>query len=362
MFNKVTIPGITDLRCFIGEPGFEYRETLASASASALAGGITTLCMQPNTSPVIDDPALVDFVKRRAIATAKVRVLPMAAITKGCLGEELAEMGLLLEAGAVAFTDGYKSIQSSLVMKRALTYARDFDALIIHHLDDTTLTADGVMNEGEFSARLGLSGISPESETIMLMRDLALVKLTKARYHAAGLSCEASVLLIKQAKEAGLNVTASVSINNLSLNENDVAGYKTFAKLSPPLRREEDRVALVEGVRTGVIDCITSDHRPQDVEAKRLPFAESAYGAVGLETLLPAALRLVHDGSLTLEQLVNALCHNPARLLGVKPLGEVHLDLHAPWVLDGKKLLSKCKNTPFDEARFSGKVMGVDLV
>jgi dihydroorotase len=355
--------GLTDMRAFIGEPGFEYKETIASGTRAAAKGGITTLAMQPTTQPTLDNASLIDYVKRRAQTEGLVHIAPMAALTKGCKGEELCEIGLLRAAGAVAFTDGHRSIKSSLTMRRPLTYARDFDALIVHHVEDADLVGEGVMHEGERASRMGLTGIPHEAETLMLARDIALVRLTGGRYHAAGLSSAASLPLIEQAKQAGLAVTASVSINHLCLNEHDVAGYRTFAKLSPPLRREEDRLALIEAVRSGVIDCIVSDHQPQDVEAKRLPFSEAAFGASGLETLLPAALRLYHNNALSLTQLWNALAVNPSRLIGAtnrlavgQPADFILIDIDKPWILNRENMLSKCKNTPFDDAKFMGQV------
>ncbi len=276
--GRLVAPGLVDMRAFIGEPGAEYRETLATASQAAAAGGVTTIICQPDTDPVIDDPAIVDFVLRRASATAIVHVQPMAALTKGLKGAELAEIGLLKAAGAVAFTDGAKSVINAQVMRRALTYAGDFDALVVHHTEDPDLIGDGVMNEGEFAARLGLFGIPKAAETIMLERDLRLVALSEARYHAASITCAESLAVLRRAKEAGLNVTAAASVNHLTLNEIDIGSYRTFFKVSPPLRAEPDRIALVQALAEGLLDVVMSDHNPQDVEVKRLPFAEAAAG------------------------------------------------------------------------------------
>ncbi|MBI3703663.1 MAG: amidohydrolase family protein, partial [Rhizobiales bacterium] len=298
--GKLIAPGLIDMRAFIGEPGAGHRETFASASQAAAAGGVTTIICQPDTSPVIDDPAPVDFVLRRARDTAIVHVHPMAAITKGREGKEMTEIGLLKAAGAVAFTDGEKSVTNAQVMRRALTYARDFDALIVHQTEDPDLIGDGVMNEGEFAARLGLLGIPKAAETVMLERDLRLVALTGGRYHAASVTCADSLAVLARAKESGLKISASASINHLTLNENDIGPYRTFFKMSPPLRAEEDRKALVEAISRGLIDVVMSDHNPQDVEVKRLPFAEAAAGAIGLETMLAAGLRLVHSGEIEL--------------------------------------------------------------
>jgi dihydroorotase len=363
--GKVVAPGLVDMRAFIGEPGAASRETLASASQAAAAGGVTTIVCQPNTSPAIDEPATVDFVLRRARDTAIVHVHPMAAITKGLEGKEMTEIGLLKAAGALAFTDCDKSITNAQVMRRALTYARDFDALIVHHTEDPDLTGDGVMNESEFASRLGLLGVPTAAETVMLERDLRLVSLTGGRYQAASVTCAESLEVLRRAKYAGLDVSAAASINHLTLNENDIGPYRTFLKVAPPLRAESDRKALVEGIASGVIDVIMSDHNPQDVETKRLPFAEAAPGAIGLETMLVAGLRLVHSGELQLMALLRALSTRPAQLLGLPggtlragaPADLIVVDTDVPWVVDPNELKSKCKNTPYDEARMQGRVV-----
>jgi dihydroorotase len=363
--GRVVAPGLVDMRAFVGEPGAEHRETLASASEAAAAGGVTTIACQPDTTPVIDDPAIVDFVLRRARDTAIVHVHPMGALTKGLRGEELAEIGLLKAAGAVAFTDGTASVTNAQVMRRALTYARDFDALVVHHTEDPNLVGEGVMNEGEYAARLGLIGIPKAAETVMLERDLRLVSLTGGRYHAASVTTEESLEVLRRAKDAGTGVSAAASVNHLTLNENDVGPYRTFFKVAPPLRAETDRVALVEALASGLVDVIMSDHNPQDVEVKRLPFAEAEAGAIGLETMLPAGLRLVHNETLPLTTLIKAMSTRPAELLGLpggtlkpgSPADVIVIDLEVPWVLDPDALKSKCKNTPFDEARLQGRVV-----
>ena len=363
--GKVVAPGLVDMRAFVGEPGDMSRETLGSASQAAAAGGVTTIVCQPATSPPIDDPATVDFVLRRARDTAIVHVHPMAAITKGLAGEEMTEIGLLKAAGAVAFTDGEKSVTNAQVMRRALTYGRDFDALIVHHTEDPDLVSDGVMNEGEFAARLGLLGVPKAAETVMLERDIRLVALTGGLYHAASVTCAESLDVLQRAKDAGLTVTASASINHVTLNENDIGPYRTFLKVAPPLRAEDDRLRLVQALRDGLIDVVMSDHNPQDVETKRLPFAEAAPGAIGLETMLSAALRLVHDDQLDLITLLRAMSTRPAEILGLPagslrtgaPADVIVVDPDMPWVLDPDELKSKCKNTPFDEARLTGRVV-----
>jgi dihydroorotase len=360
--GKIVAPGLIDMCAFAGEPGASHRETFASASAAAAASGITTIVCRPDTSPVIDNSATVDFVLRRARDTAIVHVQPMAALTKGLRGEEMTEIGLLKAAGAVAFTDAGKSVTNAMVMRRALTYARDFDALIVHHTEDPDLVGEGVMNEGEFAARLGLVGTPTAAEAVILERDMRLVALTGGRYHAASLTCIESLDILRRAKDAGLKVSASASINHITLNENDIGPYRTYLKLSPPLRTEADRAALTAAVGSGLIDTVMSDHNPQDVETKRLPFAEAEAGAIGLETMLPAGLRLVHNGELTLKALIRSMSTRPAELLGLPggtlrpgaPADLVVIDLDTPWVVDPAKLRSSCKNTPFDEAKFMG--------
>ncbi|MGB8677761.1 MAG: dihydroorotase, partial [Pseudolabrys sp.] len=358
-------PGLIDMRAFIGEPGEASRETLASASQAAAAGGVTTVICQPDTSPAIDNPATVDYVLRRARDNAIVHVHPMAAITKGLEGKEMTEIGLLKAAGAVAFTDGAKSVANAQVMRRALTYAGDFDAMIVHHTEDPNLIGDGVMNEGEFAARLGLLGIPKAAETVMFERDVRLVALAGGRYHAASVTCADTLEVLRAAKDAGLSITASASINHVTLNENDIGPYRTFLKLAPPLRMEDDRKALVEALRTGLVDVVMSDHNPQDVETKRLPFAEAAPGAIGLETMLTAGLRLVHSDEIDLMALLRAMSTRPAELLGLPggtlkngaPADVIVVDMDLPWVLNPNDLKSKCKNTPFDEARLTGRVV-----
>jgi dihydroorotase len=363
--GRVAAPGLIDMRAFVGEPGAEYRETFASASQAAAAGGVTTIVSQPDTSPAIDEPAMVDFVLRRARDTAIVHVHPMAALTKGIRGLEMTEIGLLKAAGAVAFTDGARSVTNAQVMRRALIYARDFDALIVHHTEDPDLVGEGVMNEGEFAARLGLVGVPNTAETVILERDIRLVALAQSRYHAASVTCADSLEVLRRAKDAGLPVTAATSINHLTLNEIDVGSYRTFCKVTPPLRRESDRKALAAALTSGLIDVVMSDHNPQDVETKRLPFAEAAPGAIGIETMLAAGLRLVHSGDIALPALLKAMSTRPAELLGLaggtlrhgSPADIVVFDPDAPWVLDPAELKSKCKNTPFDEARLTGRVV-----
>jgi dihydroorotase len=362
--GAIVAPGLVDMRVFVGEPGAEHRETFASAGRAAAAGGVTTIITMPDTDPVIDDVALVDFIGRRARDEAAVRVYPMAALTRGLLGREMTEFGLLRDAGAVGFTDGRRSITDAALMRRALTYARDFGALIMHHPADPTLVGNGVMNEGEVASRLGLAGIPKEAEIVVLERDVRLVALTRGRYHAAQISCAESLDVVRRAKQAGLAVTCGVSITHLTLNENDIGPYRTFFKLSPPLRSDDDRRAMVAGIADGTIDVIVSSHDPQNVDTKRHPFAEAADGAVGLETMLPATLRLVHGGDVDYVTLFRALATRPAELLGLEsgrlapgaPADLIVVDPEVPWVLDAETLRSHSKNTPFDGARFQGRV------
>ncbi|MBZ9871140.1 dihydroorotase [Mesorhizobium sp. BR1-1-9] len=363
--GKAVIPGLIDGRVFIGEPGGEHRETIASASVAAAAGGVTSIVMMPDTDPVIDNVALVEFVLRTAKDTAIVNIFPAAAITKGLDGREMTEFGLLQEAGAVAFTDGRHTISSALVMRRALTYARDFGATIVHETQDADLASSGVMNEGLYASWLGLSGIPREAETIPLERDLALARLTRGAYHAAKISTAMAAASVARAKTDGATVTSGVSIHNLSLNENDVGEYRTFFRLTPPLRAEEDRLAMIEAIRDGTIDIIVSSHDPQDVDTKRLPFADAAAGAIGLETLLGAALRLYHNGDVSLPRLIETLSTAPARLFGLpggtlKPgaLADLALvDLDEPWIVSESGIRSRSKNTCFEGARLQGKVL-----
>ena len=361
----ILAPGLIDMRVFTGEPGKEYRETLQSAGEAAAAGGVTSFVMMPDTTPVVDDGALVDFLIRRAKATSKVNVLPAGAITKGLDGQEITEFGLLQEAGAVCLTDGRRSIQSSALLRTAMSYAANFGMTVVHHLSDQGLTGDGVMNSGLFATILGLKGIPREAETIPLARDLQLAALTGVDYHAAQISCAGSVELLAAAKSRNARVTAGISINNLTLNENDIGRYRTFFKLSTPLRHEDDRQAVVEGLRNGTIDTIHSDHDPQDSEVKRQPFAEASDGAIGLETLLAAALRLVHSGDVDLLTVLRAMTSRPADILGLPsgriakgaPADLILFDLDYLWQVSERDIRSRSRNTSFEGARLAGKVL-----
>jgi dihydroorotase len=361
----VTTPGLVDMQVFIGEPGEEYRETLATASQAAAAGGVTTMIMMPDTQPVIDDAALVDYISRRARGTALVNVHPMAAITKGLDGEMMNEFGLLHEAGAVAFTDGSRSVMNARIMQKAMSYAANFDALIMHHAIDANLVGDGVMNEGELAIRLGLSGIAVIAETIMIERDIRLVEATEARYHVAQISSRESIDIIRQAKDRGLPVTCGVSANHLMLNQNDVENYRTFAKLMPPLRTEEDRQALIEAIADGTIDVIVSGHNPQGEDAKRRPFGEAEFGSIGVETLLAAGLTLHHEIEVPLTRLIDAMSTTPAKLLCLSageltighPADLALIDIDAPWIVDADNLHSRSRNAAIEGRKVQGKVL-----
>jgi dihydroorotase len=358
-------PGLVDARVFVGEPGSEHRETIASASRAAAAGGITSFIMMPETDPVIDDIALVEFVKKTARDTASVNVYPAAALTKGMTSAEMTEMGLLQQAGAVAFTNGRHGLNDTQVLRRAMTYAREFGAVIALETREKYLAVNGVMNEGLLASWLGLGGIPRETEIIPLERDLRIAALTRAKYHASQISVPESVEAIEVARKRGAKVTCGISINHLSLNENDIGEYRSFFKLYPPLRSEDDRMAMVDALAKGQIDIIVSSHDPQDVDTKRLPFGEAADGAIGLETMLSAALRLHHAGHVPLMRLIDAMSTRPAEIFGLpggtlKPgaPGDIALvDLDEPWLVSRDNLLARSKNTPFEDARFSGRAV-----
>lgn len=357
-------PGLVDIRVQLREPGEEHKETLASAGEAAVAGGVTTMVCLPNTDPVIDDVAAVEFVARIARKNGLAKVYPYAAATKALEGKELAEIGMLAEAGALGFTDGTKAIANALMMRRALSYAATFDLLIIQHPEEPTL-AGGVMNEGELSTRLGLSGISNVAEAVMLERDIRLVAATGGRYHAAHVSTAEGVELIRQAKKRGLRITCDTAPPYFALNELAVGDYRTFSKLSPPLRSEDDRLAVVAGLKDGTIDAIASDHAPHDQDSKRLPFAQAEFGGVGLETLLQISLELFHNEQMSLLQVIDRLTCSPARLLGLKagtlskgaPADLVIFNPDRAGKVNPAKFRSKSKNTPFDGRPVQGRIL-----
>jgi len=358
-------PGLIDMRVFVGEPGQEHKDTFASASQAAAAGGITTIVTMPDTEPVVDDIALVQYVARRARETASVNVLPMGAATKGMKGAEMTEIGMMMETGAVGFTDGRRAIANPRVMMRLLSYATSFDALVMQKPEEPSLAEDGCMNRGEIATRLGLVGIPTIAETIMIERDVRLVEATGGRCHMSQISCRDSLEAIRRAKELGLKITCGASPENFGLNETAIDNYRTFFKTSPPLRSEDDRQAIVEGIADGTIDVIVSNHDPQDQESKRLPFAQAAYGAAGLETLLPIALEMYHNERLPLINLLAKLTSEPARLLKLDsgrlapgaPANLILFDPDRPWKIEAEKLHSKSKNSPFDARPVQGRVM-----
>ncbi|NBD28737.1 MAG: amidohydrolase family protein [Alphaproteobacteria bacterium] len=359
-------PGIVDIGVKVSEPGERHKESFASAGRAAVAGGVTTMVTRPDTLPAIDTPETLEFVERRASADAPVNVLPMAALTKGREGREMTEIGFLLDGGAVAFSDADRVVSDTKVFSRALTYARSLGALVIAHVQEPRLSEGAAVTSGKFASLRGLPGVSPMAERMGLDRDIALLEMTGAAYHADQVTTARALPALERAKRNGLNITAGVGVHHLTLNELDVADYRSFFKLKPPLRAEDDRLAAVEAVGSGLIDIISSMHTPQDEESKRLPYEEAASGAVGLETLLPAALRLVHAGALSLPKLFRALSLNPARRLGLDcgrlakgaPADLVLFDPDASVKIDRFKLLSKSKNTPFDGAILQGKVLG----
>jgi dihydroorotase len=358
-------PGLVDIRVRTGEPGAETKETLKSAARAAAAGGVTSIVVQPDTDPVIDDPSVVDFILRRARDVELVHVYPAGAATKGLRGERMAEIGLMRDAGCVYVTDGDRPIVDSKVMRRVMTYASSLGVLVAHRPADPWLSAGAAATEGEFAARLGLPSVPTVAERIMLERDLALAELTGARLLADQITCSEGLESLRRGKDRGARVWASASINHLSFNELDIGDYRTFARLDPPLRNEDDRQALIDGLADGLIDIVVSAHTPAPAEDKRLPFDEAAPGAIGLETLLPALLAFHHDERIPLVNLIRAASLAPARLLGLKtgrlaagaPADLVLCDLGAPLIVDADKLISKSKNSPFDGRRLQGQVL-----
>jgi dihydroorotase len=363
--GKCLAPGIVDIGVKVSEPGERHKESFRSAGRAAAAGGVTTMVTRPDTTPAIDTPETLEFVMRRANDAAAVRVLPMAALTKGRQGREMVEISFLKDAGAVAFTDCDAVVESTKVLSRCLTYAGALGALVIAHPQDPGLSAGAAATSGKFASLKGLPGVSPMAERMALDRDLALVEMTGAKYHADQITTARALPRLERAHDKGLDITAGVSIHHLTLNELDVGDYRTFFKVKPPLRAEDDRLAVVEAVASGLIDIISSMHTPQDEESKRLPYEEAASGAVALETLLPAALRLWHAGQIGLPRLFRAMTLNPARRLGLEsgrlrkgaPADLIVFDPDVPYVLDRSSLQSKSKNTPFDGARMQGRVL-----
>ena len=363
--KNILIPGIVDMKTFVGEPGFEYKENFRTLSQAALAGGVTSVVSMPNTKPVIDNVSMVDFIMRRGRDKAKINIYPCAALTKNIDGNSMTEFGLLSSRGIIGFTDVIRTVQNTSIMARIMNYASDMGVLIMQHVQDYELSKDGLVNEGEISTRLGLSGIPTIAEKIIIERDLSLLEEYPCRYHINQISSMKSLEVIKKNKLNGKKFTVGVSINNLSLNENDIGDFKTFLKLSPPLRSEKDRVALIDGIKDDLIDVIISDHKPEDEESKRLPFSQAATGAIGVETLLPLALELYHNESLKLSKIIQSLTINPSKILNIKK-GSLKkgfdadiciFDINKPWVIKSDELKSKSKNTAIENRKLQGKVL-----
>ena len=361
--GKYIFPGLVDMRVFVGEPGYEYKENFRTLSNAALSGGVTSVVTMPNTNPAIDNVSIVDFLKRRGRDKSKINIYPSACLTTNTGGTNMTEFGLLQNKGIIAFTDGTKTIQNTRIMARIMNSARDLNSLILQHAEDYELAKNGMINDGIIATKLGLQGIPEIAEQIIIERDLALLESIKCRYHISQISSARSVEIIKNSKEK-INFSCGVSINNLSLNENDIGDFRTFLKLSPPLRTEEDRRALVKGLSDEIIDVIVSDHKPEDEEQKRLTFAQAGTGATGIETLLSLSLELYHNGSVKLETIIKALTSNPANILKINK-GNLSIgndadfcivDLNKPWIVKQENLHSKSKNTPIENKKLQGKV------
>jgi len=361
--GKYIFPGIVDMRVFVGEPGYEYKENFRTLSNAALSGGVTSVVTMPNTDPIIDNVSIVDFLKRRGRDKSMINIFPCASLTKNIEGTNMTEFGLLQKKGIIAFTDGIRTIQNTQLMSRIMNSAKDLGSLIMQHAEDLDLSKNGMINSGIIATKLGLAGIPDVAERIIIERDLTLLENIKCRYHISQISSEKSVEIIKQRKEK-IKFTCGVSINNLSLNENDIGDFRTFLKLSPPLRTEEDRVSLVNALKDEIIDVIVSDHKPEDEESKRLTFAQAATGASGIETLLSLSLELYHNGSVKLETIIKALTSNPAKILKINK-GNLSIgadadfsivDINKPWIVKKEKLISKSKNTSIEDKKLQGKV------
>ena len=360
----VAIPGLVDMKAFVGEPGFEYKENFRTLSQAALAGGVTSIVTMPNTKPVIDNVSMVDFIIRRGRDKAKVNLFPCASITRQMEGNQMTEFGLLKARGIIGFSDVNKTIQNSELMSRIMNYASDIDVLIMQHAEDYELAKNSCINQGEVATRLGLQGVSDIAEKIIIERDLSLLSVFPCRYHINQISSKNSLNVIKKNKSNGIKFSTGVSINNLSLNQNDIGEFRTFLKLSPPLRSEEDRLSLIEGIKNDLINVIVSDHIPEDEESKRLPFAQAATGSIGIETLLSLSLELYHNESLPLEKIIKCLTINPAKILKIdkgslKEGSDADIcifDLEKPWVVKAEELKSKSKNTAIENRKLQGKV------
>ncbi len=361
--GKYIFPGIVDMRVFVGEPGYEYKENFRTLSNAALSGGVTSVVTMPNTDPIIDNVSIVDFLKRRGRDKSKINIFPTASLTKNLEGTNMTEFGLLQKKGIIAFTDGLKTIQNTRLMSRIMKSAHDLNSLILQHAEDLELSKKGMINDGIISTKLGLQGISDLAELIIIERDLTLLESIKCRYHISQISSKKSVEIVNERKQK-VKFSCGVSINNLSLNENDIGDFRTFLKLSPPLRTEDDRLSLIEGLNRKIIDVIVSDHKPEDEEQKRLTFAQAATGSSGIETLLPLSLELYHNGSVKLETIIQALTSNPAKILKINK-GNLSIgndadfcivDINKPWIVKKENLISKSKNTSIENKKLQGKV------
>ena len=363
--NRILIPGIVDMKAFVGEPGFEYKENFRTLSQAALAGGVTSIVTMPNTKPIIDNVSMVDFIMRRGRDKASVNLFPCASLTKQMEGKLMTELGLLSSKGIIGFSDVNKTVQNTQTMAKIMDYASDIGVLIMQHAEDFELSQNGCINEGEVSTRLGLEGISPIAEKIIIERDLSLLSEFPCRYHINQISSSKSLDVIRKNKNNAKKFSVGVSINNLALNENDIGDFKTFLKLSPPLRLEEDRQSLVQGIKENLIDVIVSDHMPEDEEGKRLPFAQAATGAIGIETLLPLALEMYHNESLSLNKIIETLTINPSKILRInkgtlKEGSDADIcifDLDTPWVIKADILKSKSKNTAIEGRKLQGRIL-----
>tara|TARA_Y100001970_G_scaffold186857_1_gene227272 strand:- start:2187 stop:3473 length:1287 start_codon:yes stop_codon:yes gene_type:complete len=362
--KKYIFPGLVDMRVFVGEPGFEYKENFKTLSNAALSGGVTSVVTMPNTDPIIDNVSIVDFLKRRGRDKSKINIYPTASLTKNVEGTNMTEFGLLQSKGIIGFTDGTKTIQNTRVMSRIMNSAKDLNSLIMQHAEDQELSKNGMINDGIIATKLGLQGIPEIAELVIIERDLTMLENIECRYHISQISSAKSLEIIKERKKR-INFSCGVSINNLSLNENDIGDFRTFLKLSPPLRKEEDRLSLVNGLKDGIIDVIVSDHKPEDEEQKRLTFAQAATGASGVETLLSLCLELYHNGSVKLESIIRAITSNPAKILKINK-GNLSVgndadfcivDINKPWIVKQENLISKSKNTSIENKKLQGKVI-----
>ncbi len=361
--GKHIFPGLVDMRVFVGEPGYEYKENFKTLSNAALAGGVTSVVTMPNTSPIIDNVSIVDFLKRRGRDKSKINIYPSASLTKNLEGNNMTEFGLLQKKGIIGFTDGTKTIQNSRLMSRIMRSAFDLGCLVMQHAEDNELSQNGMMNDGVIATKLGLQGIPEVAEKIIIERDLSLLEDFNCRYHISQISSSKSLEVIEKKKDQ-VDFTTGVSINNLSLNENDIGDFRTFLKLSPPLRTEEDRQSLIRGINKDLIEVLVSDHKPEDEESKRLTFSQAATGASGIETLLPLSLELFHNNSIKLPKIIKLLTSNPAKVLKVDK-GNLSIgndadfcivDINKPWIVKKEKMISKSKNTCIEDKKLQGKV------